>query len=144
MVGRSLFSGVAACEDAFERLKEGRPRISEHVGLAPSKITSGIVSVEAGFDRGYLKKARIQHQELIAKIESYRSEGSSRSGAQLEAMKRALEKTEWAINEVEIARGRLYQVLIQNLQLVERVRVLEKELSEMARSAQPSAIQRRQ
>lgn len=50
-----ICKGLAACEIALERLLEGRAIVPAHVGLNFSKITAGIVSHEAGFDRGYLK-----------------------------------------------------------------------------------------
>ena len=64
-------SGLDQCVEAFDRLKAGQPRVIEHIGIAKSKITAGIVSVEAGFDRGYLKKARSAHAPLISMIEAF-------------------------------------------------------------------------
>ena len=67
--------GLAACSNALERLLEGRPIVPAHVGLDTSKITAGIVSYEAGFDRGYLKKSRRAHLPLLAKITASRQGG---------------------------------------------------------------------
>lgn len=67
-------NGLKKCEEAFERLLSGKPNISDHVGIESHKITAGIVSVEAGFDRGYLKKSRSYHKPLIARIEAYKAE----------------------------------------------------------------------
>lgn len=68
----STGKGLDACEAALQRLLNGKPIRPEHVGLELSKLTAGVVSFEAGFDRGYLKKARQSHQAIIAKIEAYR------------------------------------------------------------------------
>lgn len=118
-------SGLDQCVDAFERLKAGQPRVIEHMGIAKSKITAGIVSVEAGFDRGYLKKARPSHAPLISMIEAFRKEsaGSNDSGRLL--VRRAKDKAEKAVSELDEVREQLYRVLSQNIQLVERVRSLE-------------------
>lgn len=118
-------SGLEQCFDAFERLKTGQPRVVEHIGIVRSKITAGIVSVEAGFDRGYLKKARPSHVPLISMIEAFRKEsvGGNDSGRLL--VRRAKDKAEKAASELDDAREQLYRVLSQNVQLVERVRSLE-------------------
>lgn len=53
----------------------------EHVGLDLSKLTASIVSHEAGFDRGYLKKSRKTHLPLLAKIEACRAEADKGCGS---------------------------------------------------------------
>jgi len=117
--------GVEACVQAFERLKTGKPNLAVHVGLDPSKITAGIVSFEAGFDRGYLKKKRPSHQPLIAQIEAYRTSFGTVSASKSQQIKRANEKVDKARSELEIVQEQLYHVMSQNVQLVERVRFLE-------------------
>ena len=89
MSGGITSDGVKICEAAFERLKAGCPVISAHVGIDGSKITAGIVSVEAGFDRGYLKRSRGSHMPLIARIEAYRTECSTTSNSKALQIKRA-------------------------------------------------------
>jgi hypothetical protein len=121
-------NGLEACKEGFERLKAGNPRVSAHVGLDPTKITAGIVSVEGGFDRGYLKKGRDNHKPLIAEIEAYRNSFGTVSSSKALQIKRANDKATKANIELEIARGQLYQVMTQNVQLVERVRHLEEQL----------------
>jgi len=120
MSGGITSDGVKTCEAAFERLKTGCPVIPAHVGIDGSKITAGIVSVEAGFDRGYLKRSRGSHLPLIARIEAYRIECSTTSNSKALQIKRAQNKVGRALIELEQAREQLYQVLTQNLQLVER------------------------
>ena len=117
--------GVEACVQAFERLKTGKPNLAVHVGLDPTKITAGIVSFEAGFDRGYLKKKRPSHQPLIAQIEAYRTSFGTVSASKSQQIKRANEKVDKARSELEIVQEQLYHVMSQNVQLVERVRFLE-------------------
>ncbi|CAI8922771.1 transposase [Pseudomonas sp. IT-P258] len=120
--------GVKICESAFERLKAGLSVTPAHVGIDGSKITAGIVSVEAGFDRGYLKKSRKSHMSLIARIEACRAECRTTSNSKALQIKSAQNKAGKAVAELEQARDQLYQVLSQNLQLVERVRELENKL----------------
>lgn len=120
-------SGLKACEDAFQRLCSGKSLLPEHMGISQSKVTAGIVSVEAGFDRGYLKKSRKAHQSLIAKIEEYRISESKRPIASSTALtiKRAHGKVALLEAELALAQEVRDKVLTQNLQLYERVRELE-------------------
>lgn len=118
-------SGVEACEKAFERLKAGNPHISAHVGIEREKITAGVVSVEAGFDRGYLKKSRTKHQALIAKIDAYKNLESKPSGSLSLKYRRAKAKIVVLETELLSCKATMHKVLSQNLQLVETIRRLE-------------------
>ena len=118
-------NGLAKCYEAFDRLKAGKPVVASHVDLPPSKLTAGIVSFDAGLDRGYLKKSRPSHLPLIAQIEAYRKSFGSADASKAMQIKRANDKVDKARRELEIARQQLYHVLAQNVQLVERVRSLE-------------------
>jgi hypothetical protein len=89
VVGR----GLLECEEALQRLLEGRPVVAEHVGLSRSKITASIVSFEAGFDRGYLKKSRNAHLPILARIEAFRAEANR--GAVIQTLKKL---TVWKIS----------------------------------------------
>ncbi|WFS17881.1 hypothetical protein P9K38_20925 [Pseudomonas sp. 905_Psudmo1] len=129
--------GVLICEEAFSRLVSGKPLISAHVDLARSKITAGVVSVEAGFDRGYLKKSRRAHLSLIAKIEAYRKESESSDSSAKAQLRRASRKVDEVVNSLELSKQQLYNVISQNLQLVERVRELEKEIQRLLSSKAP-------
>ena len=55
-------------------------------------------------------------------------------------MRRAIGQAERATSELEHAQEKLYQVLMQNMQLVERVRALEDELSVLKQKTQASNI----
>lgn len=124
-------NGLAKCYEAFERLKTGKPVVANHVDLPPSKITAGIVSFEAGLDRGYLKKTRLNHLPLIAQIEAYRKSFGSADASKAMQIKRANDKVDKARRELEIAQQQLYHVLAQNVQLVERVRSLEAQVKQL-------------
>ncbi len=117
--------GIKACEVAFERLLAGKPEVPAHVGIDPSKITRGIVSVEAGFDRGYLKKNRPSHKALVARIEAHGAEIGKSNEGQREQLRRAKNKAQAAIDSKAEMKLQLDKVLTQNLMLVERVRELE-------------------
>lgn len=124
-------SGIEICEEAFERLVNGRPNVPEHVGIEPSKITAGIVSVEAGFDRGYLKKGRKSHIPLIARIEVHRGESLASGSSLRERTKRAEAKAQNATDKMTDMQSTMDIVLTQNLLLVERIKELESELNKL-------------
>lgn len=136
-------TGLDACWDALERLKAGKPRVAAHIGLDPTKLTAGIVSFEAGFDRGYLKKDRKNHKPLIAAIEAFRNSFGTVSSSKALQIKRANDKATKAHDDLEIARAQLYHVMTQNVQLVERVRHLEEQLKSLSNVAQLNSSQAR-
>ena len=80
-LGYGTSKGLGACDEALQRLLIGKPVVPEHVGLDLSKLTASIVSLEAGFDRGYLKRSRKSHLPIIAKIEACRVEASKGGGS---------------------------------------------------------------
>lgn len=128
--GGGFSKGLSACEEALQRLLDGEPVVPEHVGLDLSKLTASIVSFEAGFDRGYLKKSRKAHLPLLARIEAIRNEASKGGGAsngkklrQLEAQLATLEK------ELSITKMQRDNVLAQNMKLWQRVRELERSMA---------------
>lgn len=124
--GKAVSRGLLECEEALQRLLDGKPIVAEHVGLSLSKITASVVSLEAGFDRGYLKKSRNAHLPIIARIEAFRAEanrgGSHSSSKQIDRLE---DKLEALVNELATVRAQRDRVLTQNLQLWERVRELE-------------------
>lgn len=118
--------GVGACEEALQRLLDGTPFVPEHVGLDLSKLTASIVSFEAGFDRGYLKKSRKTHLQILAKIEAYRADASKCCGKSNDkSIKRLEDKVVLLEKELAIVSSQRNRVLTQNLQLWARVRELE-------------------
>ena len=44
--GEGISKGVGACQEALQRLLDGKPFMPEHVGLDLSKLTASIVSHE--------------------------------------------------------------------------------------------------
>ncbi|MBD8708492.1 hypothetical protein IFT47_17835 [Pseudomonas sp. CFBP 13711] len=120
-------SGVLACEEALERLITGKPNVAAHVGLDLSKLTAGVVSHEAGFDRGYLKKSRKLHMALIAKISAVRDgvmKGALANTTRNELI-RSSKKIDRLEEELLTVCTQRDAVLTQNLQLWERIRQLE-------------------
>ncbi|WGL64717.1 hypothetical protein QDX81_07425 [Pseudomonas sp. CW003PS] len=129
--GDGTSKGLGACEEALQRLLVGRPVVPEHVGLDLTKLTASIVSLEAGFDRGYLKKSRKAHLPLLAQIEAVRAEAGQGAGSssgkqirQMESQLAALEKT------LSIAQMQRDNVLAQNMKLWQRVRELERSMAD--------------
>lgn len=126
MTSKIVSKGLIACEEALQRLLDGKPFVPEHVGLDLSKLTASIVSLEAGFDRGYLKKSRTAHLPILAKIEASRAETTKSSGSS-NAKKIMLLQDKLVLleSELEMVRAQRDRVLTQNLQLWGRVRGLE-------------------
>ncbi|MEX6503376.1 hypothetical protein [Pseudomonas zhanjiangensis] len=118
--------GLNACEEALKRILDGKPVVPEHVGLDLSKLTASIVSLEAGFDRGYLKKSRKTHLPILAKIEACRAEANKGSGSYNgKIIKRLEDKLVLLEKELAMVCSQRDKVLTQNLQLWARVRELE-------------------
>lgn len=122
-------SGLNRCEEGLERLLSGQPHLADHVGVKRGDITPAMVSIEAGFDKGYLKRSRESHMPLIARIDALKSESRDSSSATKEKLEKAKQKAEKRRMQVEQLNEVMDKVLTQNLMLVERVRELEKELS---------------
>ena len=118
--------GLDACREALDRLLQANPVVPRHVGLNTCDITASIVSVEAGFDKGYLKKSRQSHLPIIAKIEACRNAAGERrvDGAALD--RRYKQKFEKIERRAILAENQRDLVLVQNLQLWERIKELEK------------------
>lgn len=120
--------GIIECEKAFERLLDRKPNVAKHVGLESEKITASVVSVEAGFDAGYLKKSRKPHQALIARIEANKGEVQSTEVVHREALRRSKAKNQTMTAEMLEMKADRDRVLSEHLTLVERILELEKEL----------------
>ena len=120
--------GLQRREEALERLVSGQPHLADHVGVKRGDITPARVSIEAGFDKGYLKRSRTLHMPLIARIDALKNESGASSSATIEKLKKAKQMAQKRRMEVEQLNEVMDKVLTQNLMLVERVRELEKEL----------------
>lgn len=118
-------NGLDACYEALNRLKEGKPHINAHTGIKFSKITPAIVSVEAGFDKGYLKKNRPHHLTLINEINAFRSDHVVQAKDLANHLKREQEKVKNLENQNHDLTNMIQKVVAQNLRLIERVRLLE-------------------
>lgn len=121
--------GLERCEEALERLISGQPHLAHHVGVKRGDITPAMVSIEAGFDKGYLKRSRDLHMPLIARIDALKSESRTTPSVNKEKLERANRRAEKRRTEIEQLSQIMDKVLTQNLMLVERVRELEAELA---------------
>lgn len=117
--------GVEACFKALERLQTGVPTVSDFIGVTPNLITPAMVSVEAGFDKGYLKRSRANHKPVIARIDALKIDTPNSMKTKIFKAYKAAEK---ATIEKQDLKQVLDSVLTQNLMLIERVRELEQEL----------------
>lgn len=79
--GEGISKGLVPVRKLCSAFSMGSLFMPEHVGLDLSKLTASIVSHEAGFDRGYLKKSRKTHLPLLAKIEACRAEADKGCGS---------------------------------------------------------------
>lgn len=129
-VERSKSAGLRSCQDALQRILDGNPLVAAHVGLDLSQLTASMVSYEAGFDRGYLKKSRSSHLPILAKIESARHGSKLDTGAVTRARIRALEQKNF-LQEQQVALlvAQRDRVLEQNLKLWEQLRELADSIS---------------
>ena len=124
-------SGVKACEAALQRLLDGCPQVAGHVGIQLSEITPATVSVEAGYDKGYLKRARAPHKALIARIDNLKLNANKSSNDDKKQLRKALRKSEAYREEAEEAKAIMNKVLTQNLILINKVRELELQLGKL-------------
>ncbi|XAW89239.1 hypothetical protein ABDK09_20945 [Vibrio sp. CDRSL-10 TSBA] len=90
----SQVNGLSACYDAIERLKEGKPINEKFIGITHNKITASVVSQEAGFDSGYLKRSRPSHQAIIAMIDAIKANQDNNSLSKAEVKRRHNQKIE--------------------------------------------------
>ena len=118
--------GIDLCDEAFIRLKNGAALNPKFKGISPCDITPSVVSIEAGFDKGYLKTSRDRHKPLIALIRTY-----AKSQEKHSKHKTALNRESKRRNEAELilnqTKAKLEIALTDNLRLITRIQYLEKE-----------------
>lgn len=117
--------GLNACREALERLKKGKPNNERFKGVP---ITASIVSQEAGFDSGYLKKSR--HAEFIAEIARVKEklEGQKKTIA-TEKYEKSKRSEKNAKSDAKRYKKMLDDALAREIMLIRRIRELENELS---------------
>ena len=119
-----MSKGLNACREALERLKNGEPNNDQFKEVP---ITASIVSQEAGFDSGYLKKSR--HAELIAEISAVKE---NLDGQKKVIGRKKYEKVERGAKTAESYAKRykkmLDDALTREIRLIRRVRELESEI----------------
>lgn len=118
-------NGLRKCEEALDRLLANRPHHSEFVGTRPEDITPAMVSTEAGFDKGYLKKNRESHKPIMARIGSFKGTSNESLSSDKLKLERAIKTAERRKIKVEELQRVVDNVLTHNLMLLERVRELE-------------------
>ncbi|PKF49510.1 hypothetical protein [Enterovibrio nigricans] len=128
-------SGVEKCYEAFERLKNGKPKLGKFVGITPDKITPSIVSQEAGFDSGYLKRKRLKHQGIISQIDEFRKENKNTTLSKAEIVRRESRRANNYKEELERVKVLLEQSLARELLLASKLKDLEKQLYKSDRVA---------
>lgn len=105
--------------EALERLKQGKPiRIS-----ASTKITNDSVALEAGRNKGAIKKSRIIFSDLIVAIEIAAKEQKELSVDQRKIFK-LQEEVKNIRKDLENALGRELSLLYENYQLKKQLNTL--------------------
>jgi len=121
-------NGLDDCIEAFDRLKAGNPMKTEHIGLKRSEFTAAKVSWEAGLDRGYLKKSRQKHKEIIRNIEAY-SKGISSKEEELEQVVQKADKDVYeAQKQANSSKELLDLALSRELMLISKIKELEQKI----------------
>lgn len=121
-------TGLKKCLDALERIKNNTPNLSQYADLPRNKVTAAVVSQEAGFDGGYLKKSRPQHQEILSLIASYRYSNSGSTLSVREKIKREEHKTESLRARLKLVEDKLHKALAREMLLLDYVDRMEQEL----------------
>lgn len=110
------------CRKAFERLKEGKWQVKQ---VEKMDISCSTVSVEAGFDKGYLKQSRLWQKSLVGDINDYKQKHESNSTSAATELERTRKKAKKATDAKEQAESLLYTLMQDNLKLVSRIGELE-------------------
>lgn len=110
--------GVTKCEEALDRLLNSCPRNSKFSSIKSYEITPAMVSVEAGFDKGYLKRSRPIHSDIFKLIDDLTGKNKPKPN-------RLKENKDKKYQEQALI---MQKIMTQNLKLVARVRELEKKL----------------
>ena len=123
-MGGSMSKGLIMCREALERLKNGKPNNDLFKGVP---ITASIVSQEAGFDSGYLKKSR--HAEFIDEISAVKE---NLDGQKKVIARKKYEKVERgaiaAESDAKRYKKMLDDALTREIRLIRRVRELESDI----------------
>jgi hypothetical protein len=122
---------LAACYEALERLKNGTPQIEEFIGLELEKITNSIVSQEAGYNKGYIKNGRLNHQGIIGAINDINGTNAPAQVYTLskaEMDRRHKKKVKNINSKLEQTQEFLEESLAREILLMARLKELEDEL----------------
>jgi hypothetical protein len=124
-------NGIEKCYAAFERLKTGKPNNPDLANIEQDKITSSIVSQEAGFTGGYLKNEREQHQLIISMIALHVKDHAGTTMSKSAAILRQKNKANIAKDKKNAAFEKLEASLGRELQLYHCLKNAESEIGEL-------------
>lgn len=120
-------SGIAACRAALERIKKGKANNPE---FNNATLTASIVSQEAGYDSGYLKKKR--HPDFIAEINDVRNQLEERQGKISKSEYNRVDKSSKKYKDIaDRNKILLDEALTREIYLIRKIRELEVELAEV-------------
>ncbi len=121
-------NGILLCEQAFERLKAGKPKVLLTTNYQLDCITSSLVSQEAGFDSGYLKNSRKNHRALIHEISEFKKRESVRTPEGKKRISDLNAKIESKNQQVNKYEGLYKEALSREVVLVARLTELESKI----------------
>lgn len=112
------------CEQAFSRIKNGEFSFEKNIG---KRVTPAMVSQEAGLDKGYLKRSRLNHKVLIMLIDEY---AKTQDSMKLSELKKK-QKLEQKKNEADNYRNLYEESLARELKLLNQLYIYEQELKKL-------------
>jgi hypothetical protein len=119
-------SGLDLCQKAFDRLKAGKPNNKKFIGMP---ITPSVVSQEAGWDAGYLKRDRIIHGPLIIEIDDFSKLQKSKLARLQSKLDKANSEKEQEKNKAESFEKKYKASLAREFMLTEKIFELEKKMN---------------
>jgi hypothetical protein len=107
------YKGLVACEEALERLTSGKPKVVKSSDSENCEITPAMVSVEAGFNKGYLKRSRKHHEHILTKISNLLKNETDEESKIQAKLKKALKDKDTAVSTNQSNKVILDNVLLQ-------------------------------
>ncbi|WP_076416854.1 hypothetical protein [Shewanella sp. UCD-KL12] len=122
-------TGLEKCFEALDRIKANKPIEPKFVDLPKHKVTAAVISQEAGFDSGYLKKKRLQHQPILSLIGAYKSSDTGCTLSVHERTKREKRKVESLRVQLDLTENKLHNALAREVLLLDQIDNMERELA---------------
>ena len=119
------------CDQAFERLVAGKPQRLLITDYKIYRITAAVVSKEAGFDAGYLKKSRVNHRPILLEISQFKAHQQTRTGSEQKQMLDLSDQLRDEKNLVNDFETLYEEALARELVLVAKLAELESQIRKL-------------